>query len=172
MFFWFLGGTLGVVWLVFRDPRFDVRLLAVGAVLPELDALFGGARVMHTLIFSLVLLAVVMAATVGRRAARKLWLGLPIGTMLHLVLDGAWAEARLFWWPFGGWSFEEAPLPSAERGWWNLLLEAVGVAILVWFWRRGDLRDPARRRELWRTGRLYQHLDASGRGGVEHSASC
>src|SRR5690606_16128457 len=85
MLLWFLGSALGAVWLVFRDRRFDVRLLAVGAVLPELDVVFGGARVMHSLVFSLVLLAVVMAATFGRRPARKLWLGLPIGTMLHLV---------------------------------------------------------------------------------------
>ncbi len=164
MFFWFLGTALGAVWYVFRDPRFDVRLLAVGAVLPELDALFGGARVMHSLAFSLVLLAVVMALTVGRRSARKLWLGLPIGTLLHLVFDGAWANAHVFGWPLGGWSFEDAPLPAAERGWWNLPLEIVGLAILIWFWRRAGLEDPARRRDLWRTGRLYERLAAtSGR---------
>ena len=104
------------MWYVFRDPRFDVRPLALGAVLPELDGVFGGARVMHSLAFSLILLLVVMVATIGRRAARKRWLGLPIGTMLHLVFDGAWADAHVFWWPFGGWSFDDAPLPAVERG--------------------------------------------------------
>lgn len=160
MFLWFLGMTLGAVWYVFRDPRFDVRLLAVGAVLPELDGLFGGARVMHSLAFSLVLLALVMVLTVGRRSARKLCLGLPIGTMLHLVFDGAWADAHVFGWPLGGRSFEDAALPTVERGWWNLPLELVGLAVLVWFWRRAGLADPARRRELWRTGRLYERLAA------------
>jgi hypothetical protein len=164
MFFWFLGTVLGAVWLVFRDPRFDVRLLAVGAVLPELDALFGGARVMHTLVFSLALLAIVMFATVGRRAVRKVWLGLSIGTLLHLVFDGAWADAHVFWWPLDGWSFEDAPLPAAERGWWNVPLELAGLTILVWFWRRAGLADERRRRELWRTGRLYEHLAAAGGG--------
>lgn len=158
MLLWFLGSALGAVWLVFRDRRFDVRLVAVGAVLPELDVVFGGARVMHSLAFSLMLLAVVMAATVGRRTARKLWLGLPIGTMLHLVFDGAWANTRVFAWPLGGWSFEDAPLPTAERGWWNVPLELAGLAVLVWFWRRADLGAAERRRELWRTGRLYEHL--------------
>ena len=104
MFLWFLGTALATVWYVFRDDRFDVRPLALGAVLPELDGLLGGASVMHSLAFSLILLLVVMVATMGRRAARKRWLGLPIGTMLHLVFDGAWADAHVFGWPFGGWS--------------------------------------------------------------------
>lgn|SRR5829696_857808 len=158
MLLWFLGTALGAVWFVFRDPSFDVRPLALGAVLPELDGLFGAARIMHTLVFSLVLLAIVMLATIGRRAARKRWLGLPIGTMLHLVFDGAWAYALVFGWPLAGWSFDDAPMPFAERGWWNLVLELVGLAILVWFWRRAGLSDPARRREVWRTGQLYRGL--------------
>ena len=158
MLLWFLGTALGAVWFVFRDPGFDVRPLALGAVLPELDGLFGGARIMHSLAFGLVLLAIVMLATIGRRAARKRWLGLPIGTMLHLVFDGAWAYAPVFGWPLAGWSFDDAPMPFAERGWWNLVLELVGLAILVWFWRRGGLSDPARRREVWRTGQLYRGL--------------
>lgn len=155
MLFWFVGTVLAAVWLVFRDPRFDVRLLVVGAVLPELDGLFGGARVMHSLAFSLALLLVVMLATVGRRPARKLLLGLPIGTMLHLVFDGAWANSRVFGWPLGGWSFGGARLPLVERGWWNIPLELVGVAILAWFWRTAGLAGRVRRAELARSGRLY-----------------
>ena len=103
MFFWFVGTAIVTVWFVFRDPRFDYRLLVVGSVLPLVDALFGGARVMHTLVFSLALLVVVMLATVGRRPAAPLWLGLPIGTLLHLVFNGAWVDSDVFWWPFGGW---------------------------------------------------------------------
>ena len=61
-------------------------------------------------------MVVVMLSSVGRRPVRKLWLGLPIGTMLHLVFDGAWATTELFWWPLGGWSFEELELPEASRG--------------------------------------------------------
>lgn len=158
MLLWFVGSVLAAVWFVFRDPRFDVRLLVVGAVLPELDGLFGGARVMHSLAFSLALLILVMLGTVGRRPARKLLLGLPIGTMLHLVADGAWANTRVFGWPLGGWSFGGARLPLVERGWWNLPLELVGIAILVWFWRAAGLAVPARRAELVRTGRLYARL--------------
>jgi hypothetical protein len=155
MFLWFVGTAIVAVWFVFRDPRFDYRLLVVGSVLPLLDVLFGGARVMHTLVFSLALLAAVMLLTVGRRQARRLWLGLAIGTLLHLVFDGAWTDTDVFWWPFGGWSFEDARLPEAARGWWNVPLELAGLAILVWVWRTARLADPARRRALVRTGELF-----------------
>ncbi len=141
MFLWFVGTAIATVWFVFRDPRFDYRLLVVGSVLPLLDALFGGARVMHTLVFSLALLVVVMLATVGHRSWRRLWLGLPIATLLHLVFDGAWADSDVFWWPFGGWGFEDAALPEAARGWWNVPLELVGLAILAWVWRTARLDD-------------------------------
>ena len=155
MFLWFVGTAIATVWFVFRDPRFDYRLLVVGSVLPLLDVLFGGARVMHTLVFSLALLVAVMLATVGHRWRRRLWLGLPIATLLHLVFDGAWADSDVFWWPFGGWSFEDATLPEAARGWWNVPLELVGLAILVWVWRTARLHDRARREAAWRTGRLF-----------------
>ena len=116
MFLWFVGTAIATVWFVFRDPRFDYRLLVVGSVLPLLDVLFGGARVMHTLVFSLVLLVGVMLATVGHRWRRRLWLGLPIATLLHLVFDGAWADSDVFWWPFGGWSFDGRHAPGGGAG--------------------------------------------------------
>ena len=34
VFFWFIGTAIVAVWYVFRDPRFDYRLLVVGSVLP------------------------------------------------------------------------------------------------------------------------------------------
>ena len=45
MFLWFIGTAVITVWYVFRDPRFDYRLLIVGSVLPELDALARGHAV-------------------------------------------------------------------------------------------------------------------------------
>jgi hypothetical protein len=143
------------VWWVFRDPRFDYRLLCVGALLPELDALAGGMGLLHSLAFSVVALAVVMVATSGRVGARKLALGLPIGCFLHLVFDGAWATADVFWWPFSGATLGDDPLPSAQRGWWNVPLEVIGVLIVAWAWRRGGLDSATRRHEIVRTGRLF-----------------
>lgn len=154
MFLWFIGTAVLTVWFVFRDPRFDYRLLIVGSVLPLADAVTGNAGVLHTLAFSLLLMVVVMLSTVGRRPVRKLLLGLPIGTMLHLVFDGAWATTDLFWWPLGGWSFDELRLPEASRGWLNVVLELAGAAMIAWIWRRSHLSDPAARRAFVHEGRL------------------
>lgn len=135
MVLWFVGGACLAVWLVFGDPRIDFRLVAVGAVLPDaLDVPFGGARVAHTLLFSVGLLFVVMAVTRRGEPRRRLWLALPIGTFMHLALDGMWTRAEVFWWPFFGSSFGEAGLPSLDRPAVVLVLqEAAGVAALVWF---------------------------------------
>ncbi len=154
MFFWFIATAVLTVWYVFRDPRFDYRLLVVGSVLPDVDGLFGGARVMHSVWFSVALLVVVMLVTAGRKPARRLLLGLPIGTFLHLVFDGAWAATKVFWWPVGGTSFGAASLPTVERGWWSLMLEAIGIALCVWIWRRARLGEPARRARFRHHGEL------------------
>jgi hypothetical protein len=122
VFFWFIGTAVISVGLVFRDPRFDYRLLIVGSVLPVGEGVFGGARVLHGLVFSVLLLAVIVLATSGRKPIRKVLLGLPIGMILHLVFDGAWNDTEVFWWPFFGWSFDDAPLPVVDRGAWSLLL--------------------------------------------------
>lgn len=155
MFFWFVGTGVVAVWFVFRDPRFDYRLLLVGSVLPAaVDALFGGGRLMHSLTFSVGLLAVLMLATPGRKPIRKMLLGLPIGTLLHLVFTGAWTNTRVFWWPFGGFSFGDAPHPVAERGWWNVPLEIIGLWLCWWVYRQADLGDAERRVHFAKTGQL------------------
>lgn len=155
MVLWFVGTAIATVRFVFQDPRFDYRLLVVGSVLPLADAAFGGFLVLHTLAFSLVLLAVVMVATIGRRPIRRLLLGLPIGTLLHLVFDGAWTDTNLFWWPLGGADFAGATLPEVGRGWWDVALELAGLVILVWVWRSSGLSRPAARHRFWRTGVLF-----------------
>jgi hypothetical protein len=155
MLLWFVGASVVTVWYVFRDPRFDYRLLVVGALLPEIDGVFGGMRWLHSVVSSVALLTVVMLATAGRKPARKLLLGLPIGTFLHLVFDGAWATTDVFWWPFTGWSIGDERLPSAQRGWWNVPLELIGLMIVVWVGRRARLGDPVRRRAVAGTGRLF-----------------
>lgn len=154
MFLWFIGTAVLAVAYIFRDPTFDYRLLIVGALLPLADAVTGGPGVLHTLVLSLILMFVVMLSSVGRRPVRKLLLGLPIGTMLHLVFDGAWATTELFWWPLAGWSFEDLRLPEASRGWWDLPMELAGLAMVVWIWRRSHLGDPAARRAFLHDGHL------------------
>ena len=154
MLLWFVGSAVVTTWLVFRDPRFDYRLLVVGSIAPPaVDVWFGGARVGHSMAFSVVLLALVMLLTIGRRSRRRTWLGLPLGTMLHLVFTGAWTDPAAFWWPVSG-GFEGARIPIAARGWWNLALELVGLALVTWIVGAAGLTGSVRRREAWRTGRL------------------
>jgi hypothetical protein len=154
VFFWFIGTAIVTVGVVFRDPRFDYRLLIVGSVLPIADGVAGSARPLHSVTVSVALLAVLMIVTAGRKPVRKLWLGLPIGMILHLVFAGAWNNTEVFWWPFFGFQFDGAPSPILYRGVWSLLLEVIGLAICVWLWRHNDLGDAARRAEFMRNGQL------------------
>ena len=154
MFLWFIGTAVVSVWYVFRDPRFDYRLLAVGAVLPDAVELPGGhARWAHSLTTSVGVLVLVMVVTAGRRPIRRLLLALPIGMLLHLVWDGAFASTSVFWWPFTG-SWGNVRVPSLQRGWWNIAFEVAGAALLAWMWRRCELADPQRRRALVHHGVL------------------
>lgn len=158
MLLWFAGASFLAVWLVFRDPAIDHRLVMVGAVLPDaIDGVTGGPWVLHSVFGSIVLLTVVMLGTVRRRLLRRQLIALPIGTFLHLVFDGAWADTDSFWWPFTG-GFGDRGLPSLERGWLAAVLEVVGIAILVWAYRRFGLDDATRRAHFFRTGRLPREL--------------
>lgn len=166
MFFWFLGGSVAIVWLVFGDPAIDYRLVMAGALLPDLlDAPLGGPRLAHSLVASVVLLLGVMAATASRRRLRRQLLALPIGTFLHLVLDGVWAKSKVFWWPFLGRHLAERGLPSLSRPLLVVVLEeAVGMALLVALASRFRLREPDRRRLFLTTGRFSRDLAGPGPG--------
>ena len=154
MLLWFVGTSVATVWMVFRDPRFDYRPLIVGALLPDaIDVWSGGAWAMHSVIVAMGAVILVMLATIGRKPIRRLLLAVPIGMLLHLVFDGAFADADVFWWPLGG-AATGARLPVAARGWWNVLLEAAGAAIVVGGVRRFRLHDPRPRRRFCATGRL------------------
>jgi hypothetical protein len=155
MLFWFFGTAIVSVWLVFRDPNFDYRLLCVGAILPDLiDVWFGGARAMHSVTVSIAALLIIVIASAGRKHWRKRALAIPIGMMLHLVYDGAFSNSTLFWWPFGGLRFRDDPLPSVSRGPLDIVFEVAGLAMLIWVSRNFGLRSADRRRAFWRTGRL------------------
>ena len=160
MLLWFAGASFLAVWLVFRDPAIDHRLVMLGALLPDLiDGVTGGPWVFHSVLASVVLLGVVMGTTVHRRRLRRQLIALPIGTFLHLVFDGAWTDTDTFWWPFTG-SFGDGRLPSLERGGFAVVLEIAGVAILVWAYKRFKLDEAPRRRVFLRTGRLSRDLVA------------
>jgi hypothetical protein len=156
MFLWFIGTAVVSVWFIFRDARFDYRLLAVGAVLPDaIDLPDGHARWAHSLTVAVGVLVAVMLLTMGRKPLRRLLLPLPIGMLMHLVWDGAFASTKVFWWPFTG-SWGDVRVPSLQRGWWNAAFEAAGALSLAWIWRRCELADRRRRSDLIRRGVLMQ----------------
>ncbi len=163
MLLWFAGVSLVFVWMVFRSPALDYRLVMLGSILPLGEAFFGGPRLLHTLVFSVALLALVMLATQRRRLVRRRWISLPIGLLMHLVLDGIWASSAVFWWPLLGWGFEQEGLPELDRPLLVVLvMEAIGVACLVVMWRQCGFSDPSRRRDFLRTGHLPRDLASSG----------
>ena len=153
--------ALVTVWLVFRDPAIDHRVLLLGAVLPDLvDAPFGGARLLHTLVASAALLVAVMLLTRrtrsghSRRHLRRRWLFLPVGMFLHLAFDGMWARGQELWWPVLGGALD-GPLPALDHGVAVLALQEVaGALALLWCWRRFGLAEPQARASFLRTGRL------------------
>lgn len=169
MLFWFVGTAFVTVWFVFRDDRFDYRVLAIGAVAPDVvDSVTGGSWVMHSVTASIAMLVVVMAVARRGSLRRRRWLALPIGSLLHLVFDGAFDNTRNFWWPFAGLSFDGRGIPSLGRMPVNVVLEAAGLLMLWWLWRTNELSDPGRRRRFLKTGHL---LGAStGPGGTTNGA--
>ncbi len=154
MLLWFLGTAVLTVFFVFTDARFDYRLLLLGSVLPDLiDIPFGQARWAHSLTVAVGALALVMAVTAGRKPSRRLLLGLPIGMLLHLVWDGAFAATEVFWWPFSG-SWGDVEVMSVERGWLNVPMEIAGAAMIWYIWGRFGLADRERRQRFVRHGLL------------------
>jgi len=153
--------ALGLVWLVFRDPAFDYRMVVVGALAPDLvDGPFGGVGPAHTLVGAAGVLVAVMLATRGRRHLRRSLLALPIGMVAHLVADAMWARTTTFWWPFFGWSLG-GRLPALDHGVAVLVLEELLGALLVgWCWQRFGLADARVRAAFLRTGHLPR--DVSG----------
>lgn len=154
MLLWFVATAVLIVHFVFTDPSFDHRFLILGVLLPDaVDGITGGAWVLHSVTGAVAMLTVVMVGTIGRRSLRRRLIAVPIGVLLHLVVDGAFTATDVFWWPFSG-GFDDAALPVMARGWWNLPLELVGATLLWWAWRRFGLSDRTRRERFVREGRL------------------
>ena len=156
MFVWFVAAAVVGVYFVFDSAAVDYRFVALGGVLPLVETLAGAPLLLHTLRGTVALMALVMAATVRRRVRRRQLLGVPIGTFVFHVAAGVWTRSVLFWGPFAGLAgMAEPPMPAYDRPLTVLvLLEALGVAALVWLVRRFDLTAEPQRGELVRTGLL------------------
>lgn len=161
MFFWFIATSIWSVWFVFRDPKFDYRLLAIAALTPDLvDGLlqaFGLAHgAMHSVVTSIAVLFAIMIATAGRRPSRQRLLAIPIGLFMHLIFDGAFSATKTFWWPLTGIALGDKSIPSVERGTLNLPLELLGFVACIIAWRYFALSDKTRRSKFLKTGSLQR----------------
>jgi hypothetical protein len=158
MLLWFVGPSILLVWSVFRSPAADYRVVAVGAVLPLVELPFGEPRLFHSLTGAALVLAAVMVGARGQRLVQRRLLGLPIGMLMHLVLDGAWTDTRGFWWPFLGTSWSTSALPELGRGGFSVVLEVLGAGACWWGWRRFRLAVPDRRQLFVHTGRVGRDI--------------
>ena len=170
MFFWHLGASVAVVRAIFRDPRMDLRVLMIGAVLANfIDTPIGlvfwdqfrNARLFaHSLLSASVLMVVVLLLT-RRGRPRKLWMPLAIGALMHLVLDAMWRQQETLWWPFLGWQFTQTTYDSAGdyvaailTDWRMWVLELAGLIYLVLLARRARLNQREPRVHFLTTGRI------------------
>ena len=154
MLLWFAGGSVLIVFLVFRSPAIDYRLVVLGALLPLAELPFGSPRVLHSITGAAVALGAAMVITPRRRLVQRRLVAVPIGMFLHLLLDGVWTDTRAFWWPFAGLAWSDSRLPELSRGALDLVLELAGAAMLWWCWRRFRLDEPDRRARFLRTGHI------------------
>jgi hypothetical protein len=143
MIFWHVAGAIFLFRWIFRDPKVDIRLLALGTLIPDVidfavGVFVGGVtveRIGHSLLVpSLVAVAILLSTRRGRR--RRHLMTLIVAWLLHLVIDGIWLDGRVFLWPFLG--AELAPtLPgsvwsrAAEP--WRWVKEVAGLLYLGWF---------------------------------------
>ena len=150
MILYFIGLTWWVVWAVFQSRGVDYRFLAVGALVPlGMDIAVGHWAFGHTLAAAAVVMIVVMVAQRSRLGQRR-WLGIPIGMLAHLLLDGVWGDQAVFWWPALGADWGNHPLVPGV----TLLVvrELIGLLACVAFYKQFGLSDTVARRTFLTTG--------------------
>lgn len=156
MLFWYIGPSVVGVFEVFRSRGLDYRLIALGALAPLIVDLpirkFGPG---HSIVVAVTVLALVMLGTIGRsRLLRRRLVCIPIGWFCGLLLSGAFLHDQSFLWPLLGWEVGDVgllPPPTLL-----VLGDAAGVALIAWSVGRFGLREPGRRADFLRAGRLEE----------------
>jgi hypothetical protein len=162
MVLWSVAFAVLVVLAVFDSPAMDYRTVVLGALLPAIELVAGHPYVLHTLLGSVVALVGVVLVTRGRRLAARRLVGVPIGLFLHLVADGSWTRAELFWWPFLGFgALGDGQVPERAHLGLSLVLEVAGLVAIAWIIRTYGLTDRAARDRFVRSGRLARPNGAS-----------
>ena len=164
-----MGVAALIVYVTLGRRRIDYRYVLIGSVLPDLlDGILGmflfegpaGRWVSHSLLAVVVVSVAIILATSGER--RLQLFGIGVGWLLHLVGDGMWLAPLTFLWPAFGLHFSATPgepystdlivHPLSHLSTWAG--EAVGAAILAWFYVAFELRDRSRLRLFMKDGYL------------------
>lgn len=139
-----------VAWFVALTKYFDVRLLLVGSMLPDIidkpvgqyffrETFQNGRIFSHTLLFLIVLSGIGWYLL---KAHRQAWmLTLAVGTATHLILDQMWNTPRTLFWPLMGVNFPTVDLEGWIQEIFKTLTldpatyipEAIGLMMLIWF---------------------------------------
>lgn len=171
MLAWHIGAVVFLFRWIFRDPKVDVRLLVLGAVLPDLIDLPLGTLIMadrfssgevysHTLLAPIVVSVVILLTTRRGRRRRGL-MALVVGWFFHLLIDGVWADTETFLWPLFGLDFPVGPMPywsglfeRALSDPWRWIAEAIGVIYLANLIRGTQVLGRDNRSRFLTSGRL------------------
>jgi inner membrane protein len=158
-------------WFARLGQRWDIRILLVGSLLPDIidkplgqvifrESLSSGRIFFHTLLFTTIM---ALGGFFLRYRSGKTWLlVLSVGAFAHLILDGMWRQELLptLLWPLYGLEFPRAELTDWAANIWHELLQnpAVyipeiigGVVIILFLWillRDGRLINFIRRGHL------------------------
>ncbi len=155
MFIWFIVLAPVLVAEVFRSPMMDLRVVALGAVLPVIELVSPIPLYLHTMVCPLVVLTVVMLGTINRRLVRRRLLGIPIGLFVHIVLDGTWRFDELLLWPAFGFDLGDSSIPEATiKPVVGVLLECLGLVVGWWAFKRYGLGDKENLTRMIRFGQL------------------
>jgi hypothetical protein len=72
-----------------------------------------------------------------------------------------WTDPEVLFWPFFGWELPAGQSPFWPLAWqraladpWRWVVEAVGIAYLIWLWFATGLNHKERREDLVRAGRI------------------
>lgn len=146
MILWHVAGAIFLFRWIFRDPKVDLRLLVLGAILPDAIDLVVGIflgepnrqRLGHTLIVPTIA-AIVILFTNRRGRRRRQLMTIVVAWLFHLGLDGVWVREQTFLWPLFGTNFAAWPAGTAwSRALsdpWRFVKEALGFVYLVLLWR-------------------------------------
>ena len=139
-----------ISWFGALTKYFDVRLLMVGSMLPDIidkpvgqyffrETFQNGRIFSHTLLFLIILSGIGWYLLKTHR--QKWMLTLASGTAIHLILDQMWNTPRTLFWPLMGYQFVTGNLEGWAAGIIKSITsspqtyipEAIGLAILIWF---------------------------------------